>query len=132
MGVIHSANAHQLLSIESQTEYGINDIRPGDSSEDLSFDVEIDTQPLQDFTKFEESVPPQISPLVVNNASTNRKTIQSEQDALVINIDLEKQTIPSGDPLYYSIQGTRGLNPAVGTVLLLEIIDGEYWGYGLL
>ncbi|MFW9777376.1 MAG: MG2 domain-containing protein [Candidatus Heimdallarchaeota archaeon] len=129
MGVFHSVNASQLSILESQSEERVNNPKSSKTLDDPSFEVEIESQPLESLSKFDEALPRQISPLVVNNVSTNQKIVQSEQDDLVVNIDLEKNTIPSGMPLYFSIQATRGLLPVEGTEVRLEIVEGEYWGY---
>ncbi|MFW9853800.1 MAG: MG2 domain-containing protein [Candidatus Thorarchaeota archaeon] len=129
MGVFQSVNASQLSISESKYGNGIDDQKSSDSLDDRSFEVEIESQSLESLSRFDDPLSRQISPLVVNNASTNQKIVQSVQDDLVVNIDLEKNTIPSGTPLYFSIQATRGFLPAEGAEFLLEIIDGEYWGY---
>ncbi|MHA1543404.1 MAG: hypothetical protein ACTSQH_10555, partial [Candidatus Hodarchaeales archaeon] len=71
------------------------------------------------------------SPISLNNVTpeVNMKTVEDEEQRLIIQIDLEKQNVQKGEPLKYVIQATRGFAPAAGERLVIEIIEGEYWGW---
>jgi hypothetical protein len=70
----------------------------------------------------------QPSPLSTDQSNSVTKRT-SYSNRLVINIDLENQITSPNEPLQFTIQAKRGLNPATGETLTLEIIEGEYWGW---
>ncbi|MHA2111522.1 MAG: MG2 domain-containing protein [Candidatus Hodarchaeales archaeon] len=71
------------------------------------------------------------SPISLNNKTpeVDMKTVADEEQRLIIQIDLEKQNVRKGEPLKYVIQATKGFVPAAGERLVVEIIEGEYWGW---
>jgi len=71
------------------------------------------------------------SPVSFNNMTpkVNMKTVEVEEQRLIIQIDLEKQIVQKGESLKYTIQATKGFEPASGEKLIVEIIEGEYWGW---
>ena len=70
----------------------------------------------------------QPSPLSFDRSNPiTKKTSYSNR--FVINIDLENQITSPNEPLQFSIQAKRGLNPVAAEALTLEIIEGEYWGW---
>ncbi|MFX1516169.1 MAG: MG2 domain-containing protein [Promethearchaeota archaeon] len=71
----------------------------------------------------------QPSPLTMEELKPSIIKRTSYSNRLVINIDLKDQITSPNEPLYFTIQANRGLNPAVGETLRLEIIEGEYWGW---
>ena len=94
------------------------------------FDVEKEIQPID--SNFQNS--PQIqfnpSPIIENNISSDLSfSIKNQVEPLVVNIDLEKQVLSTNEQLNFIIQATRDLEPAIGEVLTLEIIEGEYFGW---
>ncbi len=109
-----------------------------------------DTKSVNDLNNFEYAVPdlkPEIqaleqpepsvlpvfnpSPLNFNNMTpeVTSKTVQDDDERLIIQIDLEKEITQPGQPLKYVIQASRGMNPAPGEWITIEIIKGEYWGW---
>ncbi|MHA2224713.1 MAG: MG2 domain-containing protein [Candidatus Hodarchaeales archaeon] len=69
-------------------------------------------------------------PLNANNVSAAFSlSSKVQEEPLTINIDLEKQVISPGSTLRYIIQTSRGIEPAPGETLILDIIEGEYWGW---
>ncbi|MHA1444570.1 MAG: MG2 domain-containing protein, partial [Candidatus Hodarchaeales archaeon] len=110
-----------------QTEKTFND-QYNDYYSNLEFEPEI--QPIE--TLDNPSIPSFTpSPINFNNMTPeiNMKTVEDEEQRLIVQIDLEKQIVQKDEPLKYAIQVTKGFEPAAGEKLIVEIIEGEYWGW---
>ncbi|MFX0210432.1 MAG: hypothetical protein ACFFDT_30915, partial [Candidatus Hodarchaeota archaeon] len=92
------------------------------------FDVDREIQPLEE-TFSDYSSDRTMGPLNLNDHSSIKSTIKSEEESLIINIDLEKQVLTANEHLNYVIQVTKGLKPVSGETFILNIIKGQYWGW---
>ncbi len=87
---------------------------------------------IQAISQYESAVIPSFdpSPVSLNNITSEISTkVVEETERLIIQIDLEKQVVRPGEQLKYMIQATRGFNPASEERLVVEIIEGEFWGW---
>jgi len=123
-GIVQATSVRGALE---QNETTFND-RNNDYSSISEFEPEI--QPLENLnTPSISSFTP--SPISFNNMTpeVNMKAVEDEEQRLIIQIDLEKQIVQKGESLKYAIQATKGFEPASGEKLIVEIIEGEYWGW---
>ncbi|MHA1214734.1 MAG: MG2 domain-containing protein [Candidatus Hodarchaeales archaeon] len=92
-------------------------------------DVETEIKPIENLiTDNYKTSYFQPSPISGNNKTAVFKSVISEPDELVVNIDLEKSIVNPGFALNYVIQATSRVEP-VQTDLIVDIIEGEYWGW---
>ncbi len=98
---------------------------------DIPFlDVEKEIQPADDHLQQASQLQFNPSPIIENNISADLSfSVNQQEEALIVNIDLEKQVLSPDETLNYVIQAMRGFEPAEGEQLVLEIIEGEYWGW---
>ncbi|MHA1236129.1 MAG: hypothetical protein ACTSQ9_00535, partial [Candidatus Hodarchaeales archaeon] len=93
-----------------QTETTLNH-QYNDYYSNLEFEPEI--QPIE--TLDNPSIPSFTpSPINFNNMTPeiNMKTVEDEEQRLIVQIDLEKQIVQKDEPLKYAIQVTKGFEPA--------------------
>ncbi|UCG00682.1 MAG: hypothetical protein JSW11_13810 [Candidatus Heimdallarchaeota archaeon] len=122
-------NVYQTLGIHNEGLIENNDIKTAFDNNNSMFTVDQEVEPI-DYEVNYQSRDFQPSPLSIDEQSSPVKTkISSYSDRLVLNIDLESQITTPNEPLDFTIQAKRGLNPAAGETLTWEIIEGEYWGW---
>ncbi|MHA1975222.1 MAG: MG2 domain-containing protein [Candidatus Hodarchaeales archaeon] len=92
-------------------------------------DIETEIKPVEKMdTDIYENAYFQPGPISENNDTAVLKSVKSESDRLVVNIDLENSVVNPNFALNYIIQATEGAEP-VQTNLIVDIIEGEYWSW---
>lgn len=126
--VILLTNLYQTLGVPYEGSIGHDGsvINFDNNNSQFSVDQEIEQIDDENYQSQHRNFQP--SPLSLDQSDTVTKKT-SYTSRLVINIDLENQITSPNEPLQFTIQAKRGLNPAAATVLTLEIIEGEYWGW---
>ena len=121
-------NIYQTLGVYNEGYIENDDKFATFDANNSQFAVDREIEPIDENIQSHPNVF-QPSPLTMEQSKPSITKKTSYSDRLVINIDLENQITSPNEPIHFTIQAKRGLNPAAGEQLTLEIIKGEYWGW---
>jgi uncharacterized protein YfaS (alpha-2-macroglobulin family) len=123
LGIFQVSSINAFLDQEQEIDFLDN------NQNYLPTDIESAIQPIpQDESPEVNSFAP--SPVTLNNRSSQiTAKVAEDAERQIIQIDLEKQVVKPNEPLKFLIQVTEGLKPVAGESLVIEIIEGEYWGW---